>query len=48
MYSDSPFNIYIAPYWSIVLPLTLLSAYLLFSKPRTVRRKLEPAPTDGT
>lgn len=24
-----------APYWSIVIPLTLLSAYLLISKPRT-------------
>jgi hypothetical protein len=27
----------ILPYWSIVIPLTLLSAWLLFSKPRTKR-----------
>lgn len=27
------------PYWSIVIPLTLLSAYLLLSKPRTSQRK---------
>ena len=27
-------ELWIIPYWSIVVPLTLLSAYLLFSKPR--------------
>ena len=30
------------PYWSIVIPLTLLSAYLLLSKPRTKETSLEP------
>jgi len=25
------------PYWTIVIPLTLLSAYLLISKPRKVK-----------
>jgi hypothetical protein len=35
----------IVPYWSIVLPLTLLSAYLLLSKPRPAKK---PAPTQPT
>ena len=30
------------PYWSIVLPLTLLSAWLLLSKPRPVKRVTPP------
>jgi len=29
------------PYWSIVLPLTLLSAYLLLGKPRVAKPKIE-------
>ena len=29
--------IVVAPYWSIVIPLTLLSAYLLLSKPRVAK-----------
>jgi hypothetical protein len=29
-----PISIWIIPYWSIVLPLTLLSAYLLLTTPR--------------
>jgi hypothetical protein len=29
----------IAPYWSIVIPLTLLSAYLLLSKPRVSKTR---------
>ena len=29
---------YVVPYWSIVLPLTLLSAFLLLSKPRPAKR----------
>jgi hypothetical protein len=31
------------PYWSIVIPLTLLSAWLLLSNPRTVNPKSIPA-----
>ena len=34
-------TVYDIPYWSIVIPLTLLSAYLLISKPR----KLKSGPT---
>ena len=30
----SRLKIWVAPYWSIVVPLTLISAYLLLSKPR--------------
>lgn len=33
------------PYWSLVLPLTLLSAYLLLSKPRS--KKPDPGPIAG-
>jgi hypothetical protein len=29
----------LVPYWSIVIPLTLLSAYLLLSKPRVANRQ---------
>lgn len=37
------------PYWSVTVPLTLLSAWLLLSKPRLASHKqpTEPAPTDG-
>jgi len=37
------------PYWSIVLPLTLLSAYLLLVKPRVAQPKcaIEPIPAKG-
>ena len=37
------------PYWSIVTPLTLLSAYLLLSKPRqsTAMKTAEPVPVEG-
>jgi len=37
------------PYWSIVLPLTLLSAFLLLSKPRksTPKKITEPSPAEG-
>jgi len=37
-----------APYWSIVIPLTLLSAWLLLSKPRVAKPKAiaEPIPTE--
>jgi hypothetical protein len=34
------------PYWSIVPPLAVLSAWLLFSRPRTTTK--HPAPTDPT
>ena len=33
------------PYWSVTIPLTMLSAYLLLSKPRPVK---EPEPTVAT
>lgn len=37
------------PYWSIVIPLTLLSTYLLLSKPRqtTSKKITESVPTTG-
>ena len=40
----------IIPYWSIVIPLTLVSAYLLLSKPRTQALKgiSEPMPSEET
>ena len=34
-----------APYWSIILPLTMLSAYLLLSKPHVLTHKKRPEPT---
>lgn len=34
------------PYWSIVLPLTLLAAYLLLSK-RPPEKRCEPATAEG-
>jgi len=41
---------WIIPYWSIVIPLTLLSAYLLLSKPRkSIQKKIiEPIAVEGT
>jgi len=40
----------LVPYWSIVIPLTLISAYLLLSKPRVAKPKAvtEPTPAEGT
>jgi len=37
-------------YWSVVIPLTLLSAFLLLTKPRSSMPKntIEPIPSDGT
>jgi hypothetical protein len=35
-WNDIQNSIWVIPYWSIVLPLTALSAYLLLSKPRQV------------
>lgn len=35
-----PYPIWTVPYWSIVLPLTLLSAWLLLSKPRVAKPKI--------
>ena len=34
---------WVIPYWSIVLPLTLLSAWLLFSKQPAIMPRVEPA-----
>jgi hypothetical protein len=36
------FGLWIIPYWSLVLPLTLLSAWLLLIKPRGVKSMKEP------
>jgi len=33
------FAVWIIPYWSLILPLTLLSAYLLVAKPRVAKPK---------
>ena len=40
---------WIAPYWSIVFPLTLISAWFLISKPRQLTQKKikEPVPDTG-
>jgi hypothetical protein len=37
-----------APYWAVVIPLTLLSAFLLLSKPRksTKNKAIEPIPDE--
>ena len=37
------------PYWSVVIPLTLLSAYLLLTKPKTLTQKkiCQPIPDEG-
>jgi len=32
-------KVWVIPYWSIVIPLTLISAYLLLSKPRVAKPK---------
>ncbi len=39
----------VPPYWSIVLPLTILSAGLLLTKPRnsTQKKSPEPAANEG-
>jgi hypothetical protein len=37
----------LVPYWAIVSPLTLLSAYLLLSKPRPSKPKTAIAPITG-
>jgi len=46
-----PLQIFVAriPYWSIVIPLTTLSAYLLITKPRisTQKKNKEPIPIEG-
>ncbi len=41
-------KVWIIPYWSIVIPLTLLAAYLLLSKPNksTSKKITKPAATD--
>jgi len=42
--------IWVIPLWSIVIPLTLLSAYLLLVKPRAAKPKktIEPTTGEGT
>jgi len=44
----SVYGLILAPYWSIVIPLTLLSAYLLLSKPRVVKPKAIAEPISET
>ena len=41
---------WIVPYWSIVIPLTLISVYLLLSKPRvpSPKKTSDPTPAKGT
>ena len=50
-YENYPNNLLLevqAPYWSTVIPLTLLSAWLLLVKPRVaIPKKTEPTTTDG-
>jgi hypothetical protein len=38
-----PIPVLVIPFWAIVIPLTLLSAYLLLSKPRLVAMKTNPS-----
>jgi len=47
--SPRGFQIWAIPYWSIVIPLTLLTAYLLLAKPRPNKPKktIEPVPAGG-
>jgi hypothetical protein len=40
-------TMWVVPYWSIVGPLTLISAYLLLSKPRSSTSKKIDEPIDG-
>ena len=44
-----PLKAWVIPYWSIVIPLTLLSAYLLLSKPHnsTPKKITEPTASEG-
>ena len=46
----SPSKVTVIPYWSIVIPLTALSAYLLLSKPRKLAQTkiVETVPREGT
>ena len=41
---ESTMTVRIVPYWSVVFPLTLLSAYLLLSKPRKSNQKKTTEP----
>lgn len=43
-------SLWVIPYWSIVIPLTLFSVYLLLSKPRqsTPKKLIEPVTNEGT
>lgn len=34
-YGDAPMFVWVVPYWSILIPLTVLSAFLLLTKPKT-------------
>lgn len=47
---DSVLIFVLIRYWTVVIPLTLLSAYLLLSKPRksTPKKITEPIPSEGT
>jgi hypothetical protein len=45
IYDGTMITIRVIPYWSIVLPLTLFSAYLLLSKPQKSTPKTIPEPT---
>jgi len=49
-WNDIQMAIWVIPYWSIVIPLTLISFWLLLSKPRksTSKKITEPIPTEGT
>lgn len=40
---NATFAVLVIPYWLIVLPLTLLSAWLLLRKPQEAKSKVEPA-----
>ena len=46
-HGSSPIAVWAVPYWSIAIPMTLASAYLLLSKPRKSIQKKLPEPTSN-
>ena len=41
---EGPFHFLVIPYWSLVLPLTLLSAWLILVKPRKAKAATDSTP----
>jgi hypothetical protein len=47
-YGAERYEIFTIPYWSVVIPMTLLSAWLLLSKPRKKPVAVSPAQSSAT